>query len=69
MEKTLEQGYIGIPNAQKGWEGVSDGKGTQVETWMIDKWKAKIVEKELYKGRDIPWKGDWKNQERNTVVT
>ena len=56
MEKTLEQGYIGFPNAQNGPEGVSDGTDTQVETWMINKWKAKIVENELYKGRDIPWK-------------
>ena len=57
MKKTLEQGYIGFPNAQKGLEGVSDRIGTQVKVWMINKWKAKIVENELYKGKDIPWKG------------
>ena len=54
MKKTLEQGYIGFPNAQKGLEEVSDRIGTQVEVWIINKWKAKIVEKELYRGRDIP---------------
>ena len=49
MEKTPKQGYIGFPNAQKGLEGVSNGTDTQVETWMINKWKAKIVEKSYIK--------------------
>ena len=43
MEKTPEQGYIGFPNAQKGLKGVSDEIGIQVEAWMINKWKVKIV--------------------------
>ena len=54
MEKTLEHGYIGFSNAQNGREGVFDGIDTQIETWMINKWKAKIVENELYKDRDMP---------------
>ena len=57
MENTPEQGYIGFPNAQEGLEGVSDGTCTQVEDWIINKWKAKIVQNELYKGKDISWKG------------
>ena len=56
MKRTPKQGYISFPNAQKELKGVSDGTGTQVEAWMINKWKAKIVQNELYKGRDIPWK-------------
>ena len=68
MEKTPEQGYIGFPNVQKGLEGVSDGTDTQVEAWMINKWNAKIVQNELYKGRDISWNGDRKNQKRNIVA-
>ena len=54
---TLEQGYIGFPNAQKGLKEVSDEIDTQVEAWMINKWKTKIVQNELYKGRDMLWKG------------
>ena len=49
-----KQGYISFPNVQKELEGVSDGTGTQVKIWMINKWKAKIGQNELYKGRDIP---------------
>ena len=52
MKKTPEQGYIGFPNTPKELKGVSDGTDTQVEAWMINKWKTKIVYKELYKERD-----------------
>ena len=68
MEKTPEQSYIDFPNAPKGLKGVSDGTDTQVEDWMINKWKTKIVQKELYKKRDLPWKGDRKIKEGNTVA-
>ena len=54
MKKTPEQGYIGFPNTPKELKGVSDGTDTQVEAWMINKWKTKIVYKELYKERDLP---------------
>ena len=43
MEKTLEQGFIDFPNAPKRLKGVSDRTDTQVEAWIINKWKAKIV--------------------------
>ena len=43
MEKTPEQDYIGFPNAQKGLEREFDGTDIQVEAWMINKWKVKIV--------------------------
>ena len=32
-----------MPQHTKEPEGVSDGTGTQVEIWMVNKWKAKIV--------------------------
>ena len=54
MEKTPEQSYIGFSNAPKGLKGVSDGTDTQVEAWMINKWKTKIVQNELYEERDLP---------------
>ena len=31
---------------------VSDGTNTQVVAWMIDKWKAKIIQGEIYNVRD-----------------
>ena len=31
------------PQRIKEPEGVSDGIGTQVEAWMVNKWKVKIV--------------------------
>ena len=68
MEKTPEQGYIGFPNTPKGLKEVSNETDTQVEAWMINKWKAKIVWKELYKGRDLPWNEDRKIKEGNTVA-
>ena len=68
MKKTPKQGYIGFPNTPKGLKGVSDGTDTQVEAWMINKWKTKIVYKELYKERDLPWKGDRKIKEGNIVA-
>ena len=33
-------------------EGVFDGTGTQVVAWMINKWKAKIIRREIYNVRD-----------------
>ena len=68
MEKTPEQGYIGFLNTPKGLKGVSDETDTQVEAWMINKWNAKIVWKELYKGRDLPWNEDQKIKKENTVA-
>ena len=39
-------------------ERVSDGTGTQVQAWMINKWKAKIVQRGLYNRRIPPWRED-----------
>ena len=33
-------------------KGVSDGTGTQVVAWMINKWNAKITRREIYNVRD-----------------
>ena len=37
---------------------VSKGTSTQVQAWMINKWKAKIVKRGLYNRRNPQWKGD-----------
>ena len=42
----------------------ADGTGTQVATCMINKWMAKISEKEIYNTRDLPRKGGKKKEKR-----
>ena len=49
-------------------ERVSDGTSTQVVAQMINKYRIKIVQRELYNGRDPSWIVDRKNHERNTVT-
>ena len=45
---------------------VSDGTSTQAVTWTIDKWRAKIIQREIY---NVPMrKGGSKNEEKNTVA-
>ena len=36
----------------KGLKGVFDGTSTQVVPWMINNWRAKIIEREIYNIRD-----------------
>ena len=33
-------------------ERVFDGTSTQVEIWMINKWRVKIIQREIYKEKD-----------------
>ena len=40
----------------------ADGTGTQVATCMINKWTAKINEKEIYNGRCPPRVGEEKKE-------
>ena len=47
---------------------VSDGIGTQVRAQTINKYRIKMIQKELYNVRDPPWEKDRKNRERNTVT-
>ena len=47
---------------------VSNGTSTQVVAQMINKYKIKIVQNELYNVRDPPWIWDWKIVEENTVA-
>ena len=35
---------------------VSDGTSTQVEVWIINKWRVKMIQKRIYKGKDSSWK-------------
>ena len=45
---------------------VSDGTSTQAMIWTIDKWRAKIIQREIY---NVPMrKGGSKNEEKNTVA-
>ena len=45
-----------------------DGTSTQVATYMINKWRAKINGKEVYNVRDPPGMGDRKIDWRKTVA-
>ena len=41
-------------------ERMSNATKTQIVAWMINKWRAKIIGRELYNRRDSPWRGDKK---------
>ena len=45
-------------------ERVSNGTSTQVELRMINKWRVKIIQTEIYKEKDPFMKGDRKKRER-----
>ena len=47
---------------------VFEGTGTQVQVWMINKWKVKIVKKGLYNRRNLPWRGDLGINRESTVA-
>ena len=46
--------------------GVSNGTSTQVVAWMIDKWRAKIIQREIYNVSD-PWEKEEGEIERETM--
>ena len=43
---------------------VSDGIDTQVRVQMINKYRIKMVQRDLYNVRDPPWGGDQKKQKK-----
>ena len=47
---------------------VSDETNTQVQAWMINKWKAKIVQRGLYNRRNPPQKEDPRINRESTVA-
>ena len=47
-----------VTPTHRGPMRVSDGTNTQVVAWMNDKWRAKIIQREIYNVRDSPWRGD-----------
>jgi len=49
-------------------ERVSDEIRTQVMAQMINKYRIKIFQNELYNVRDSPWIGNRKIVEENTVA-
>ena len=53
MEKASEQYCLSYHNSQKAKEGV-DETDTQVRVQMINKYRVKIVEMELYNVRNPP---------------
>ena len=49
--RPLNNAALAIPT-HKGPERVSDATSTQIVAWMINKWRAKIIGRELYNVRD-----------------
>ena len=47
----MNSAILAIPT-HKGPERVSNVTSTQVVDWMINKWRAKIIGRELYNVRD-----------------
>ena len=52
--RPLNSAALAIPTYREP-ERVSDVTNTQVMGWMINKWRAKIIEKGIYNVRD-PWR-------------
>ena len=53
----MDNTALAVPT-HRGSERVSDGTNTQVVAWTINKWKDKIISRELYNVRDPLWRGD-----------
>ena len=51
-KRPLNSAVLATPT-HRGSEGVSDGISTQVMAWMINKWRAKIIKREIYNVRDL----------------
>ena len=51
---------ISVAATHRKWGKAADGTSTQVATCMINKWRAKINEKEIYNVRNPPGKEDQK---------
>ena len=49
--RPLNSVALAIPT-HKGLERVSDAASTQVVVWMINKWRVKIIRREIYNVRD-----------------
>ena len=50
-------------------EKVVDGTSTQVRVQTINKWRAKMIQKKIYKVEDSSWKGDGKRErESNRAI-
>ena len=43
---------------------VADGTSTQVRVQMINKWRVKMIQKNIYKVEDFSWKGRKKRGEK-----
>ena len=48
-------------------ERVFDGTSTQVNVWMINKWRVKMIQKRIYKVKDS-WNGKGKTERKNSIA-
>ena len=49
-------------------EKVSERTDIQIQAWMINKWKAKIVKNELYNKKNLPWRENPRINRENIVA-
>ena len=49
-------------------EKVVDGTSTQVRVQTINKWRAKMIQKKIYKVEDSSWKGDGKRERESNIA-
>ena len=47
---------------------VADGTSTQVRVQTINKWRAKMIQKKIYKVEDSSWKGDGKRERESNIA-
>ena len=64
--RPLNSAALVVPT-HRGPVRVSDGTSTQVVAWTTNKWRAKIIQREIYNVRD-PWCREGRNEERKTIA-
>ena len=64
--RPLNSAALVVPT-HRGPVRVSDGTSTQVVAWTTNKWRAKIIQREIYNVRD-PWYRGGRNEERKTIA-
>ena len=68
MEKTSEQWEALATTTHKKLWKVSNETGTQVISQTIDKYRVKMIQRELYNVKNPLWKGDRRNSRKNDSI-
>ena len=63
--RPLNSAVLATPTHRDQSERVSDGTSTHVAIWMINKWRVKIIQREIYNVRNLWEKGIEKSREKH----